>query len=363
MSKITRKLVLLLAVLLTAGSLAGCGRTKVKLEDYPTTVVATFGDTKIYLDEANFMARTNQYSSELYYTMYRYTMNWSDDIGTGTTYETYTKTSVMSAIYQGYVLKAKAEELGLTLDEDDLAKVEEAVTSTMDTMDENLREAVNITEDRLKEIITNNALAMKAYEYAIKDVDTEVSDEEAAQRSIKYILVRDEEDAEAAKALAEDLEARVKAGEDMSAMADEYDNCSYITATYGDGEYDNTIGNFGRTLKTGETGSVYQDGYGWYVVNCIAEFDEEATENEKPTIVNQRKSELFQEVYAEWLKDMPEFKVDEKVWAQITFDKALFEVPETTSGAADETTAAAGDETTTAAEEGTSAAEETTKAE
>ena len=350
MKKITRRLAALCAVLLMVGALAGCGRTRVTLEKYPDTVVATLGDQKVYLDEANFFAMTSQYTTELYYTMYGMDITdmWSADIGTGATMEDYTKESVMKGICQTYVLKAKAEELGLSLDDSDLAKVEEAVSQTMEQMDETVKEATNITEERLREIVTTNALAMKAYQYAVKDVDTEVSDEEAAQRTIRYILVKDGEDAEAAKTLAEEIKGRVEAGENseeaMQAIADENENASYVTNTYGAGDFDNAVGDLGMTLKTGEIGSTYDSGYGWYIVYCVTDFDEEATENEKPSIVEQRKSELFQTVYAEWLGDMPDFKVDEKVWAVVTFDKTMFEVPETTAAemetAAEETSAA-----------------------
>lgn len=340
MNKITRKLASVLACLLAVLALAGCGRTKVTLEQYPTTVVATLGDTKIYLDEVNYLARSDQYMSELYYSMYGYDLTgmWKSDLGTGKTLEDYSKTSTMASIYQTYVLKAKAEELGLVLEAGEIAKVEEAVKSTMDNMEEAVMEATNITEERIRDIVTNNALAMKAYEYAVKDVDTEVSDEEAAQRTISYILIKDGEDAEAAKALAEEIKGKVEAGEDMETLAEEND-CTFLNPTYGEGDYDNTLGNFGLTLKTGEIGSVYEDGFGWYVVRCDTDFDEEATEAEKPAIVEKRKDEAFQSVYAEWVKDMPEFKVNEKIWSQITFDELLYEAPETT--AADEETTAA----------------------
>ena len=120
----------------SAMGLAACGSVRVALEDYPTTVVATFGDTDIYLDEANFQARTSQYTNELYYGE-RYGTSvdpslWTMDVGTGETLEDYTKESVMKAIHQTYVLKAKAEELGLTLDEDEQALVDATVDSTME---------------------------------------------------------------------------------------------------------------------------------------------------------------------------------------------------------------------------------------
>ncbi len=376
MKKLLRKLAPVAAAALLLGTAAGCGRTRVTLETYPDTVVATFGDTKIYLDEANYMARSNQYLMELSSAMYGMdpaTM-WQSDLGTGATYETYSKQSVMAGVYQTYVLKAEAQELGLTLDEDELKKVDEAAGQAMESMDESVKAATNITEERLKEFVTDNALAMKAYQEAIKDVDTEVSDEEAAQRVIRYILIRDGEDAEAAKTQAEEIKARVEGGENsgeaMDAIGEESENYYSGTNTYGEGDIDNELGNLGLSLATGETGSVYQEGYGWYVVYCVSDFDRDATDREKPEIVRKRQSERFQTVYAGWVKEAPSFKVDEKVWSQITFDKNLY-VPETqapseTSGEeeteTDETTAAAesGTEETTAAAE--SGAEETTAA-
>ncbi len=367
MKKLWRKLVPAAAAVLLLGASAGCGRTRVTLETYPDTVVATLGDTKIYLDEANYMARSNQYLMEYSYAMYGMdpTTMWQSDLGTGMTYEAYSKQSVMAGIYQTYVLKAKAEELGLTLDEDELKKVDEATGQAMETMDESVKETTNITEERLKEFMTDNALAMKAYQEAIKDVDTEVSDEEAAQRIIRYILIRDGEDAETAKTQAEEIKARVEGGENseeaMDAIGDESESYYSGTNTYGEGDIDNELGNLGLSLKTGETGSVYQEGYGWYVVYCVTDFDQEATDREKPNIVRERQSEHFQTVYAGWVKDAPSFKVDEKVWSQITFDANLYKLPETTAAPETESAGETADESAEA--ESGSSAEETAAAE
>ena len=357
MNRIMKKLALSLTAVLTAGGvLAGCGSSQVALEDYPTTVVATFGDTNIYLDEANYLARTEQYNSEMYYSMIGYDIStmWDTELGSKTL-EAYTKESVMTAICQTLVLDAKAEDLGISLDEEDQAKVEEAVSGSMEEIPRVVKDATNITEELLTEIITKNALANKVYAYAVQDVDTEVSDEEAAQRTISYILVTDGDDADAAAELAEELKTRVEDGETMSEdMVADYDNCTYSQTTYGEGDYDNTLGDFGLTLETGEVGTVYEDGYGWYVVYCDTDFDEEATEAEKDQIVETRRTELFQSTYEEWLKDMPEFKVDEDVWEQVSFDDNLYVAETESTEASGDTTAAADEtesETETAAED------------
>ena len=356
----------------SAMGLAACGSVRVALEDYPTTVVATFGDTDIYLDEANFQARTSQYTNELYYGE-RYGTSvdpslWTMDVGTGETLEDYTKESVMKAIHQTYVLKAKAEELGLTLDEDEQALVDATVDSTMEGIAEVMPDVVNLSEERAKEIITNNALAVKAYEYAIKDVDTVVTDEEAAQRTIRYILVRDGEDAAEAEELAAKIKEQVAGGENseeaMEAIADEdSERYLYVTNTFGEGDFDNELGDLGMSLSTGETDMVYQDGYGWYVVYCVTDFDEEATEEEKPVIVSERRTEAFEAVYADWEAAAPEFKVNEKVWAVVTFDEVIYEAPETTAESEGESESETENETAAESESGTETAAESESAE
>ncbi len=368
MSKLKRGLAAMLAGLAVTG-LAACGSAKVALEDYPTTVVATFGDTNIYLDEANFQARTSQYTNEVYYNSYyggemAATM-WTADTGTGETLEEYTKENVMRAIHQTYVLKAKAEELGLTLDEDEQALVDATVESTMEGIADVMPDVVNLSEERAREIVTNNALAIKAYEYAIKDVDTSVTDEEAAQRSIRYILVRDGDDAAEAETLAQEVRDRVAGGENteeaMQAIAEEdSDRYLYVANTFGKGDFENTLGDLGMSLATGETGMAYEDGYGWYVVYCVTDFDEEATEEEKPNIVSERRTEAFQAVYADWEAEAPEFKVNEKIWAVVTFDEPIYETEASTESG--EETTASGEETTAGESQEGTAAEETTSA-
>ena len=62
MKHISRIAALILAVLVLC---TGCG-SSVSPEKYSTTAAATYGDQTIYLDEANFWLRMNQWSTESY---------------------------------------------------------------------------------------------------------------------------------------------------------------------------------------------------------------------------------------------------------------------------------------------------------
>ena len=58
---------------------------------------------------------------------------------------------------------------------------------------------------------------------------------------------------------------------------------------------------------------------GYYVAQVISKLDREATDKQKETIVEQRKSDRISELYTEW-KDAAEITEDSDILAQITFD-------------------------------------------
>ena len=109
--KVAKKLLAVaLAAVLSVSVLAGCG-TSVKPESYGTTVVATYGDENIYLDEANMYLRAEQYYYENIYTyMYGMTDIWNQQVTEGVTMKSAVLESVMSMVRQIYVLKDQAAQ-------------------------------------------------------------------------------------------------------------------------------------------------------------------------------------------------------------------------------------------------------------
>lgn len=343
---------LMLAGALAAGSLTGCAQNHT---DYATTVVATYGDTPIYLEEANFMARYNQWYNEMYYMGYFGAEMWQQDIG-GKTLEAATKEDVMAALLQTEALIARADEYGVSLTEEDLEKVNQACSDFFAQQSSKLVEATGATEELVKKIYEKNALANKVWQAVVADTNTEVSQEESQQVGIRYILVREDAEAETAEtqaagetAAAESdgsgetaaaaqtpetkanaIVSRIQAGEDIGDVAEEL-GLTCNTGHYAknrtepengeepDGASSDVIGTNAAAMTAGEVRAVYGEGAdGWYVIFCDTENDEEATKNEVERIIRERKSARFAEVYAGW--DKGEFQVDEDVWELVAFD-------------------------------------------
>ena len=87
---------------------------------------------------------------------------------------------------------------------------------------------------------------------------------------------------------------------------------------------------------------------GYYVAQVISKIDREATDKQKETIVEQRKSDRISELYTEW-KDAAEITEDSDILAQITFDFSLTQETEASTEATTEAATEAGSESATEA--------------
>lgn len=175
-----------------------------------------------------------------------------------------------------------------------------------------------------------------------------------------------------AKALAkaEELIAKVKAGEDFETAANEVDpDAACSTMTFGsdstsvvEGLITATEGLDDGTLV--ETPIETDSGY--YVAQVVSKLDRDATDQKKEEIVDQRKSDRISELYTQW-KDDGEISENEDVLAQITFDFSLSQETEASTEAATEAVSEAaesetGSEAATEAVESEAGTEVTTEA-
>ncbi len=357
-----KMLALALAALMAVSMLAGCS-TSIKPEEYATTVVATYGDQKIYLDEVNMYLRAEQYYYEYVYTyMYGMTDIWNMEVEKGVTMAASLRESVMSVMRQTYILLDQADELNVSLSAEDQAKIEKAVDQILEGTSDLLLEAYNLSRERMIEIYQNNALANRVWEALVADVDTNVADEDARCVGVSYVLVSETEpnaekkegeevDSRPAKAKAQEIYDAVKGGAKLADAAKEL-GLTVTENTYfvGDKYEENTLGHKAVNMTTEGAAELFllEEGKGWYVMVLDSLMDEEATERQRGIIIGGRQEEMFNKKYVDLQKNSAAFTVDEKVWKSVPMT-TVFEMPEQTTSAettAAETTAA---ETTAAA--------------
>ncbi len=185
----------LLAAVLTAGTAAGCAAS---MSEYGTTPALTYGDQTVYLDEANFWLRYEQWLMESQYgTMYQYygyTNMWEAPADEYTTLGQQLKEDVMAQILQTRILNDHAEELGISLTEEDQTRITETVADFRESFDDSFREYCDASDESINGWLQQNALAVKVWDAVKQQAEVTVTDEECQMFSVEYVNITDSTD-------------------------------------------------------------------------------------------------------------------------------------------------------------------------
>lgn len=177
-----RAVILLLAGLLAAGSLTGCG----SLED--SDVVATVNDTDITAGVANFLARYTQAQYETYYAGYMGDDMWSGEGEDGETYQDTVKDSILESLENMYLMEQHMDEYEVSLSDEEKNAIKEAASEFDSANGLSEKEKVSGSTDNVERVLELLTIQKKVQDAIEAGADTEVSDEEAAQKSMQYVV-------------------------------------------------------------------------------------------------------------------------------------------------------------------------------
>ncbi len=334
----------LAAGLMLTGALEGCGKSDTL--DGTQTVAVMDETTNVPLGEVSFLLRYQQAQMESYYgSMLGMTNVYGQDLsGSGTVYGETAKESLMEQFKQMYVLEAEAANYGVELTDDEKTAISDAAAQFMEDNDTSVQNALGVTEADVEHVLTLITIQEKMFAPLTADVDTEVSDEEAAQKRIVYVSMSitgtetddegntidltDEEKAAKKQELQDILDAAKESG-DLKAAVDaaneNRDEDAQLTAsevTYG---ADSTspaeeVRTAADALKDGEFAAIVETDSAYYAVQMVSTFDEDATSNKKDSIVTERKNTLYQE-NCTTLEDGHTFDIKDDVLADLTFER------------------------------------------
>ena len=347
-----RAAVLTAAGLIAAGTLAGCSGTI-----DTDAVVATVGDEDITLGVANFYARMTQGQYETYYAgMMGMTGEdmWLQEVEEDKTYEQAVKDSIMTELENLYIIAQHAAEYEVSLTEDEQDAIREAATRFDELNSDETKEAVSGYRKDIEKYLELLTIQNKMDSKMKEGVDEEVSDEEAAQKAMKYVYFSfsstddsgntvdlSDEEKEALRTDAQTLADRVKAGEDMTAVAEEMgltaNDLTFDEESTGPNE--DLVAEVNGFAEEGECTDPIESDLGLYVGQLTSLMDRDASELEKTYIVEERRQEQYDSLLEEW-RDAVTIEVDEKVWDKVDFNDTgvtIITPEEETEGAETET--------------------------
>ncbi|MBR5336792.1 MAG: SurA N-terminal domain-containing protein [Lachnospiraceae bacterium] len=325
---------ILAAVMTASFILSGCSANSID----PGTTVATIGDTKIAFGLANILLRMQQANYDTYYKAYFGDDMWTkDEDGSGETLGENVKKGVMDSLQEMYAADAHKSEYNIELTEQEMNTIKETAKSFMNRNGSVVKSGYAVTREedvaellRLYTVRTKVANAIKA------TADKNVTDEEAAQRSFSYVSLdlnskagengdvvdlTDDEKAEVRKKMAK-LAEDAKAGGNFDELAKAIDE-TVKTDSYGKND-DGTVEEVRKEadkLKEGEYSEPFEADGLLFVIRLDKEFDREATDNKKKSIISEREQAKYEEVTTPW-KEALEVKTEE-TWSKVGFERTM----------------------------------------
>lgn len=325
-----RALILALAGIIV-GSLTGCGSLK------DTDVVAEVGNQEITAGEANFYARYVQAQYETYYSAYLGGDDmWTKEGSDGKTYEESVKSTILDELENMLVLEKHMKDYDVSLTKAEKKAVSDAAAEFVKGNSEKKRAKVSGTKENAKRIMMLMTIEQKMRSAIEADADTNVSDDEAAQKSMQYVMfsykkssdssqdssetVSDKEKKEI-KQKAETFAEGAKKADDFSAYATEQGQEAQ-TATF---DADSTspsadVIKAADKLEEGGTTDVIETEEGCYVARVTSLLDRDATDQKKQSIISDRQTKLYEKTEKKW-KKKEDITVHKNVWKKIDFTK------------------------------------------
>lgn len=308
-------------------------------------VAATMDGKDITLGEAYFLFRYQQATNEIYLgSLFGDQNMWEQDLtGSGIAYGVTFKEQIMEGLKNMLLAEQHMADYEVEVTEEEKTAITEAAAQFLADNEDEAMKAMGADQEAVERVLTLYTIQNKMRDAIIADADTEVSDEEAAQKAVSFAYfstagetdeegnkteLTEEEKAEVKKQ-AEEVIAAVQGGETLEDAVKAVDEEMKVSdTTYGkdDTTLNEGIREAADKLKEGEIAAEPVEATsGYYVVQLTSEFDKEATEEKKEEIISKRESDLYAEVMEGW--EPESFEINHEVWDKVAFD-VKFTAPE-----------------------------------
>ena len=331
-----RRLAVMLAGMLLLG-LTGCDKLPggdgkptgpVDRTEYMDKAVVTIDGAEVgYRETMLYMqAAKQEYESAYGEDIWQYVLH--ED---GTTLGEQVKNQTLEQIIYVKIACAQAKRLGIELDSEEKKRVSERTEEYMGKAEYSTLALYGIARKDVERVYTDTALAQKIYDSVTLNVDTDISNAEAAQKHIQSLMLKnyhEDEMGNRSSLTVQELIATLDRFDALFAEAqttkDFYslayantDDKQYLDMMVGEGELPEEF-SAAYKLVAGEAMQIRTDN-GYYIFYCVSEYDEDATIAKKEELIALRQEEEFKKLYEQW-RGEAKIETDETIWAAIGED-------------------------------------------
>lgn len=249
----------------------------------------------------------------------------------GVTLEENIKETVLAQLAQQKTMNLLARQNGVVLSEEEEARVMQAAETYFQSLSEEEKSTLQITVKDVEELYREYALARKVYQYIIKDINPEISDDEARTITVQYIYFRtcildgtgkkieySEEEKQEILRKAEEVRFQLKNEEaDFEELILKYSDSEEGTCSFGKGEKDQAFEDAAFNLETDEISDIVETPDGYYLIKCISTFNRTETDANKVKIVEKRREEVFGQEYEDFVAALTR-NLNEDLWQSVS---------------------------------------------
>ncbi len=329
-----RLLTFVAVIIFVSVSALGCGK---KTDDSNTKIVLMTGfekdeifrieDISCYVPEFMVYLTNTQNQYENVYG----SRIWDTVLG-DVTLEENVKDTVLAKTAQIKTMNLLAEDFEIELNPQEEKCATEAAAAYFASLTSEEVSLMGVSEDTICQMYKEYARAEKVYEYFIKDINPEISDDEARTITVEHILIKTYAKDGMGTKIAYTQEAKEEAydrAKEILAMAKDTDNYTFeelvtkynedsvATYSFGKGEMDPAFEEAAFNLETGEISDIVESEYGYHIIKCLNTFNREETDANKLKIVETRKKEVFGEKYDDFVETLTK-RLNDDLFKEIT---------------------------------------------
>ena len=298
--------------------------------EYMDEEVVTIDGTEVGYREAMLylQAAKQEYESAYGEDIWQYVL-YED----GTTLGEQVKNRTLEQIIYVKIACAQAKRLGIELDSEEKNRVAERTEEYMGKAEYGTLALYGIARKDVEQVYTDTALAQKIYDSVTLNVDTDISNAEAAQKHIQSMMLKnyhEDELGNRSSLTVQELIATLDRFDALFAEAqtttDFYslayantDDKQYLDLMVGEGELPEEF-SAAYNLAAGEAMQLRTDD-GYYIFYCVSEYDEDATIAKKEEMIAMRQEEEFKKLYEQW-RGEAKVEMNDTIWEFIGLDLA-----------------------------------------
>lgn len=238
---------------------------------------------------------------------------WGVALEDGRTFETYLLDQVKEFLTNLKTMNLLAERQSIVLTSAEQSRISALAERYYEGLTEADREYIGADEKDAEALYRDYYLANKAVGALTEGIDLEVSDSEAKVISIQMIQISSKEAAEAVyRRVSQD-------GSDFPAIARETSEGEQTELQPGRGELPEAVENAAFALAPGEISPLIESGGWYYIVRCVSDYEEEATALRKTRICEERKNQVFRQIYEQFGTEDEPVVFSDDFWPEIRF--------------------------------------------